>query len=126
VLIIALGANDGLRGFPPARIAERLTALVRTAQASGARVLLAGVRLPPNYGSAYAEAFQGLYAEVAEQTGAALVPRLLDGVSDDRGLMQADGLHPISAAQPLILDNVLPELVPLLQARTAGGVSAGP
>jgi acyl-CoA thioesterase-1 len=126
VVVIELGANDGLRGFPPARIAERLTALVEVAQTSGARVLLAGVRLPPNYGNAYAEAFQGLYEDVAEATGAALVPRLLDGISEDRELMQADGLHPTAAAQPLILDNVWPELVPLLQARTAGWSSVGP
>ncbi len=125
VIIIELGANDGLRGFPPARIVERMVQLVERAQAAGARVLLAGVRLPPNYGNAYAQAFQGLYAEVAEETGAALVPRLLQGVADDLALMQADGLHPKAAAQPLILDNVWPQLRPLLQEAGADAREAG-
>jgi acyl-CoA thioesterase-1 len=78
-------------------------------------VLLAGVRLPPNYGSAYAEQFQAVYGEVAAATGAALVPRLLQGVAEDRGLMQGDGLHPTAAAQPKLLDNVWPVLLPLLR-----------
>lgn len=123
VVIIELGANDGLRGFPPKRIAAALKALTREAQAAGARVLLAGVRLPPNYGSAYAEQFQQVFADVAEVTGAALVPRLLAGVAEHRGLMQGDGLHPTAAAQPQLLDNVWPELLPLLEAtaQAAGG-----
>jgi acyl-CoA thioesterase-1 len=127
VVVIELGANDGLRGFPPARIAERLVELTAWRRPAGARVLLAGVRLPPNYGAAYAEAFQSIFVEVAEATGAALVPRLLDGVSEDLALMQADGLHPRAEAQPMILDNVWPALEPLLlQARTAGWSSVGP
>jgi acyl-CoA thioesterase-1 len=123
VVIVELGANDGLRGFPPARIAAALTGLVQQAQSAGARVLLAGVRLPPNYGSAYAEQFQAVYAQVAEATGAALVPRLLDGVAEDRGLMQPDGLHPRAAAQPRLLDNVWPVLLPLLEETAPGGGS---
>ena len=115
VVIIELGANDGLRGFPPKRIAAALTDLTQQAQGAGARVLLVGVRLPPNYGSAYAEQFQAVYTRVAEATGAALVPRLLAGVAEDRGLMQADGLHPTAAAQPKLLDNVWPVLLPLLE-----------
>ncbi len=121
VVIIELGANDGLRGFPPKRIAAALTELTAQAQESGAQVLLAGVRLPPNYGSAYAERFQAVYAQVAEATGAALVPRLLAGVAEDRDLMQPDGLHPTAAAQPKLLDNVWPVLLPLL-AQTAQGL----
>ncbi|WP_462330968.1 arylesterase [Thiohalocapsa halophila] len=116
VVVIELGANDGLRGFPPRRIAGALTALVEQAQAAGARVLLIGVRLPPNYGSAYAEQFQKLYVEVAEETGAALVPQLLAGVAEDRASMQPDGLHPTAAAQPQLLENVWPQLLPLLEA----------
>ncbi|WP_058558069.1 arylesterase [Thiohalocapsa sp. ML1] len=116
VVVIELGANDGLRGFPPKQIAAVLTALVEQSQQAGARVLLAGVRLPPNYGSGYAEQFQALYLEVAQATGAALVPRLLAGVSDRRELMQPDGLHPTAAAQPKMLDNVWPGLLPLLKA----------
>lgn len=125
VVVIQLGANDGLRGFPPKRIAAALSAMVREARAAGARVLLIGVRLPPNYGSAYAEQFQGLYGEVAAATGAALVPRLLDGVAEDRGLMQADGLHPTAAAQPRLLDNVWPVLLPLLQETLPAAADAG-
>ena len=121
VVIIELGANDGLRGFPPKRIAAALEDLTQQAQAAGARVLLVGVRLPPNYGSAYAEQFQAVYAQVAAATGAALVPRLLDGVAEDRALMQADGLHPTAVAQPRLLDNVWPVLLPLLHATGGGG-----
>jgi len=118
VVIIELGANDGLRGFPPKQIAAALTALTEQAQAAGARVLLAGLRLPPNYGSAYADQFQAVYGQVAAATGAALVPRLLAGVAEDRGQMQADGLHPTAAAQPRLLDNVWPVLLPLLEQPT--------
>jgi acyl-CoA thioesterase I len=121
VVVIELGANDGLRGFPPKQIAAALTALVEQSQQAGARVLLAGVRLPPNYGTAYAEQFQALYLEVAEATGAALVPRLLAGVSDRLELMQPDGLHPTAVAQPKILDNVWPGLLPLLEATAGAG-----
>lgn len=125
VVVIELGANDGLRGFPPKRIAAALTALVEEAQAAGAQVLLIGVRLPPNYGTRYAEQFQRLYAEVAEDTGAALVPRLLAGVAEDRALMQADGLHPSAAAQPRLLETVWPVLLPLLQATTRVSEAGG-
>ena len=121
VVVIELGANDGLRGFPPKRIAGALTALVEQAQAADARVLVVGVRLPPNYGSAYAEQFQQLYVEVAEDTGAALVPRLLAGVAEDRDLMLADGLHPTAAAQPQLLENVWAQLLPLLAATAQAG-----
>jgi acyl-CoA thioesterase-1 len=114
IVLIELGANDGLRGFPPSKIEDDLVSLVEQARASGAQVVLIGVRLPPNYGSAYTERFQRLYATVAERTGAALVPRLLAGVAEDRGQMQDDGLHPTAAAQPRILDNVWPVLAPLL------------
>ncbi len=116
VVIIELGANDGLRGFPPQRIAAALTDLVEQSQAAGAEVLVVGVRLPPNYGTAYAEQFQQVFADVAAATGAALVPRLLAGVAEDRRLMQADGLHPTAAAQPQMLDNVWSVLEPLLHA----------
>ncbi len=118
LVIIELGANDGLRGFPPKQIAAALTALTEQVQAAGARVMLVGVRLPPNYGNAYAEQFQAVYGQVAEATGAALVPRLLAGVAEDRGLMQSDGLHPTAAAQPKLLENVWPVLLPLLEQST--------
>lgn len=115
ILILELGANDGLRGFAPSQIADRLSAMIERARSAGADVLLLGVRLPPNYGRAYTDRFQGLYRKVAERTGAALVPRLLAGVADEPVLMQGDGLHPEAAAQPRLLENVWPALTALLE-----------
>ncbi len=114
IVLIELGANDGLRGFPASKIEDDLVTLVERAQAAGAQVVLIGLRLPPNYGPAYTERFQRLFATVAERTSVVLVPRLLDGVADDLALMQADGLHPTAEAQPMILETVWPVLVPLL------------
>ncbi len=115
IVLIGLGANDGLRGFAPTQIEDDLVTLVKQVQATDAQVVLIGVRLPPNYGPAYTERFQRLFANVAERTGIDLVPRLLAGVADDLALMQADGLHPTAEAQPLVLDNVWPVLEPLLK-----------
>lgn len=115
LVIIALGANDGLRGFALPEIGARLRQLIETTHQAGASVLLVGIRLPPNYGAAYSEGFQRLFAEVADQTGVALVPRLLDGVAERWELMQDDGLHPTAAAQPHILDNLWPALRALLE-----------
>jgi acyl-CoA thioesterase-1 len=120
VLVIELGANDGLRGFGFDLIRENLTALVREGRSAGARVLILGVRLPPNYGAAYTEGFQAVFRQVADAEGVPLVPQLLAGVAEDRGLMQADGIHPNAAAQPRILDNVWPALEPLLKAGSPG------
>ncbi len=114
LVLIALGANDGLRGFAPAQIENDLATLVEQAQAADADVVVIGVRLPPNYGPAYTERFQRLFATVADRTGVALVPKLLVNVAEDRRLMQADGLHPTAEAQPLILETVWPVLAPLL------------
>lgn len=114
LVVVELGANDGLRGFAPDAIRANLVRLVDLAQAEGARVVIAGVRLPPNYGPAYTEQFQRIYAAVAEETGAALVPRLLAGVAEIPALMQSDGLHPTADAQPRILENLWPVLAPLL------------
>jgi acyl-CoA thioesterase-1 len=120
VLVIELGANDGLRGFGFDLIRENLTALVREGRSAGARVLILGVRLPPNYGAAYTEGFQAVFRQVADAEGVPLVPQMLAGVAEDRGLMQADGIHPAAAAQPRILDNVWPALEPLLKAASPG------
>ncbi len=121
VLIVALGANDGLRGFPLNRMRDNLERLASLGLDAGARVLLVGVRLPPNYGAAYGERFQGTFRDAAESRGVALVPRLLEGVAEDWGLMQADGYHPTAEAQPRMLDNVWVGLQPLL-APVDGGV----
>lgn len=116
VLVLELGANDGLRGFSPKQIEAGLGEMIRMAQAAGSRVLVVGVRLPPNYGAAYRERFQRVFADAATRHGAALSARLLDGVAGNPALMQADGLHPVAGAQPRMLDNVWPVLLPLLKA----------
>ncbi|TVQ86104.1 MAG: arylesterase [Chromatiaceae bacterium] len=118
LVMIQLGANDGLRGFAPAQIATSLKQLIALARDADAEVLLIGLRLPPNYGPAYTERFQRMFAEVAERTGVALVPRLLAGIAERPDLMQPDGLHPEAAAQPLILDNIWPVLAPMLGLAT--------
>jgi acyl-CoA thioesterase-1 len=115
VLIVELGANDGLRGISFAEIDANLTQLVQLGKESGARVLVVGNRLPPNYGAAYTDRFQALFKAVAEREQVAWAPRLLAGVADDWGLMQADGLHPNADAQPRMLDNVWPALEPLVR-----------
>lgn len=116
VLVIELGANDGLRGTPFAVLRRNLKTLVRLGRDGGARVMLIGVRLPPNYGAAYTRGFQAVFREVAEEEGVPLVPALLKDVGEHLELMQADGLHPTEAAQGQILDNVWPTLEPLLGA----------
>lgn len=115
VLIVQLGANDGLRGFGFGEIAGNLTRIIERARDAGAQVLLVGIRLPPNYGAAYTERFQAIYPAVAERQQVPLVPRLLEGVAQDWELMQPDGLHPTAQAQPRVLENVWPKLEPLLR-----------
>lgn len=114
ILILELGGNDGLRGTPLAVMRHNLLRLIELARHAGARVMLLGVRLPPNYGPAYVSAFEGVYREVAKQTHTPLVAHLLQGVATHRSLMQSDGIHPTAAAQPRLLDNVWPVLKPLL------------
>lgn len=114
VVIVALGANDGLRGLPIAQMRDNLTAIVASAQKANARVLLVGQRVPPNYGS-YALQFHKAFGEVARARKTALVDFLLEGVATEPQLFQADNLHPTAAAQPLLLNNVWRGLAPLLQ-----------
>ena len=115
VVVLELGANDGLRGFDIARTRETLRSIIDLAEDAGARVLLLGVKLPANYGSTYGEKFHQIYLELAEQEQVALVPFFLSGIAEDRRFMQADGVHPTAEAQPLILQNVWQALVPLLR-----------
>ena len=117
VVILALGANDGLRGLPVAEMKKNLAAIARAAQGAGATVLIAGMRLPPNYGPDYASSFDAAFAEVARAQKAVLVPFLLAGVAEKSELFQADRLHPTEAAQPIVLDNVWKSLRPLLKTR---------
>jgi len=114
VVIIELGGNDALRGYPVERIENNLDAMSGLAKDAGASVVVLGMEIPPNYGARYTQAFHAIYADVAKRTGAALVPFLLDGVATDDALMQADGIHPTAAAQARLLDNVWPALKSLL------------
>ena len=114
IVIIALGANDGLRGLPVPAMKENLTAMIRAARTAKARVVLVGMRLPPNYGP-YADEFHKAYAELARSEKVALVPFLLDGIADQPRLFQSDTIHPTAEAQPKLLDNVWVALAPLLK-----------
>lgn len=119
IVIIALGGNDGLRGVALDEFRGNLIAMITAAQNSGASVVLAGVRLPSNYGSAFINQFLAVYENVAAQTDVALVPMILAGVAEDPTLMQDDGIHPNEAAQPKILNNIWTALAPMLPAQTA-------
>jgi len=121
VVVIALGGNDALRGLPPAQLRGNLERMATLSRQAGARVLLLGIDVPPNYGPAYRERLRRTYAEVAQAQGAALVSFMLEGVALEPGMMQADGLHPTAAAQPRVLDNVWPALRPLLAPATGRG-----
>ncbi len=114
IVIIALGANDGLRGLPVPAMKENLAAMIRAARTAKARVVLVGMRLPPNYGP-YADEFHKAYAELARSEKVALVPFLLDGIADQPRLFQSDTIHPTAEAQPQLLDNVWAALAPLLK-----------
>ena len=114
IVVIALGANDGLRGLPLAQMRDNLSAMLDAAHAAGARTLLVGVRLPPNYGP-YATEFDRTFAEVAKQKKSARLDFLLAPIAAERGYFQADNLHPTAEAQPLLLDTVWPSLQPLLK-----------
>jgi acyl-CoA thioesterase-1 len=118
VVVIALGGNDALRGLPLDMTQANLTAMVRAAKAAGAKVLIAGIAVPPNYGRKYSEDLVKLFGTVARAEGMALVPFLLAGVADAANadeLFQPDRIHPTAAAHPKMLDNVWPVLRPLLR-----------
>ena len=117
VLILALGANDGLRGLPLDPLRDNLTAMAGEAKSAGARVLIAGMELPPNYGVQYTRKFTSTFASVAKQEKAALLPFLLEPVARDEAAFLPDRLHPTAAAQPKILDHVWKQLKPLLTSR---------
>ena len=114
IVIIELGGNDGLRGLPVARMRDNLATMVRAGQSAGAQVIVAGIRIPPNYGRNYTEGFYGTFAEVAKQSNAALVPFILEGFTDSPDFFQADRIHPSAQAQARILQTVWPVLEPLL------------
>jgi acyl-CoA thioesterase-1 len=115
VVVIVLGANDGLRGLPTAIMRDNLTRMVRTAKRQKARVLLIGMQLPPNYGLPYAQAFERSFADVAAAEKVPLLPFLLAPLGSGRSDFQADGLHPTAAAQAALVAHVWPALRPLLR-----------
>ena len=114
IVILELGANDGLRGLKPQLLADNLGAMIDAARDAGAHVLLVGMRMPPNYGPAYTRRFAAVFADVAEAKQVPLVPFLLDGFADRPELFLADGIHPTAEAQALILDTVWAKLQPML------------
>ncbi|BFN28406.1 esterase TesA precursor [Pseudomonas sp. SCT] len=114
VVILELGGNDGLRGQSPMQLKQNLAGMVRKSQEAGAKVLILGMRLPPNYGQRYTTAFAEVFPKVAQETGAALVPFVLEGAAGVPSMMQGDGVHPTAEAQPVLLENVWPALEPLL------------
>jgi acyl-CoA thioesterase I len=114
VAVVALGANDGLRGLATDAMESNLLAIVERLRAGGARVLVAGMQVPPNYGAAYSRAFSGVFPDVARRTGSVLVPFLLDGVAADPRLNQPDGIHPNAAGHRAIAEHIWPHLVALL------------
>jgi acyl-CoA thioesterase-1 len=117
LVVIELGANDGLRGLPLSTMRDNLAALIKTSQAAGAAVLLVGVRVPPNYGRDYSEKFFQSFSDLARELKVPLVPFLLDGFGESLEWFQADRIHPNEKAQARMLDNVWPHLRPLLTTR---------
>lgn len=114
IVLLELGGNDGLRGLSPTQMRDNLASMIEQSQQAGANVLLLGIDIPPNYGQAYRDAFTGVFRSLAEEYDVPLVPFLLEGVALNDQLMQSDGIHPTAEAQPIILENVWPELEPLL------------
>ncbi len=114
IIIIELGGNDGLRGYPIEKIRDNLDTMARAALDAGSRVLLIGMVLPPNYGRRYTLAFEEIFTDLADEYTLPLVPFLLDGIATERSLIQRDGIHPTVEAQPRILDDIWPNLAPLL------------
>lgn len=114
VVILELGGNDGLRGLPPQQLEANLDAMIQHARAAGAKVLLLGMKIPPNYGGRYTEMFHRVYTGLAERRGVALVPFLLEDVGGREAMMQADGIHPNREAQTILLGRVWENLEPLL------------
>jgi acyl-CoA thioesterase-1 len=114
VVVIELGGNDGLRGYPTGTIRSNLQNMVELALNQSRYVILVGMQIPPNYGQRYTQAFFTLYADIAEETGATLIPFFLERVALEPELMQGDGIHPTAEAQPLLLETLWNELEPLL------------
>ena len=117
IVLLELGANDGLRGLPVSQAKGNLQAMIEAARQQGAQVVLAGMHVPPNYGPTYTSQFDAMYQDLAKEYRLPFVPFLLDGVALNAELVQADRLHPTAAAQPRLLENVWPVLEPLLRKK---------
>ena len=115
IVILELGANDGLRGLPLKTLQDNLERMVAISSQSGAKVLLVGILMPPNYGPEYTRGFEDVYKDLARRQKLPFLPFLLEGVAQHRELLQTDGMHPVAAAEPVVLDNVWPKLKPLLK-----------
>lgn len=115
VVVLELGANDGLRGLPVDEMRKNLANMIEASQKSGAKVVLVGMRMPPNYGPLYTRQFEAAFKQLARVHKLPLVPFLFEGIADKRELFQADGLHPTAQAQPMMLANVWPALTSVLK-----------
>jgi len=113
-LLLELGGNDALRGYPPRQIASNIAEMIKIADSASTKVLLMQIRIPPNYGSRYQKAFESIYSSIADETNAMLIPFMLEEVALNEELMLPDGIHPKASAQPLIADYVYRQLKPLL------------
>ncbi len=116
LIILALGGNDGLRGFPPERLRANLSQIISTARKSGSAVVLLGIRIPLNYGPRYSAAFEDAFRQVAEAEQVPWIEFFMEGVALNEDLMQADGIHPNADAQPILLDNAWPVIVEALDS----------
>ncbi len=117
IVVLALGANDGLRGLPPRLMADNLAAMVSAAEAAGARVLLVGMQMPPNYGATYTRNFARVFRQLADERQLAFAPFLMEGFAQKPEMFLADGIHPNASAQPLVLETIWTPLRPLLESR---------
>ncbi len=115
VVVVELGANDGLRGLALGQTRANLDKIIGLSRASGAKVLVVGMRMPPNFGAAYTRGFEAVFADLAKKHGAALLPFLLEPIAARRSNFQADNMHPVAAAQPALRDHVWPKLAPLIK-----------
>jgi acyl-CoA thioesterase-1 len=115
IVLLQLGANDGLRGLSPVQMKSNLAEIVRRAQKAGAKVILLGMKIPPNYGKRYVDMFYNIYPQLAKELNIPLVPFILEDVVLNKDLMQADGLHPNAKAQPILAEKIEPYLFPLLK-----------
>lgn len=125
LVILELGGNDGLRGFPPQIMKENLRAIIETARSDGASVVLLGIRIPTNYGPRYTRAFEDVYRELAEELNVRWIEFFMEGIALNEALMQDDGIHPNAVAQPMLLDNAWPIIREALTEHASAGDAAG-